>query len=437
MSERHVVPPQDIEAEAAVLGSMMLSPTALDDCQDVLAPGDFYRPAHEAICMAIYALAAKREPVDAVTVSDELQRQGNLTRVGGPAYLHQLVNSVPNAASATFYAGIVVDKATRRRLVEAATRVLQMAQAEGTDTDSVVALAEQEVGQVSATRNRVRLRPLADTLEHTLEMLDSDGPLFAPTPWPDLDEHIHGWRPGALHTIAARPGGGKSLLGLQAALYMAKTGKAVTYAAMEMDTDELNIRILAQSANVGMDSLSKARLSAMEWEKVSNSVPALMGLPLYVDDVPYQTLAHIRAQARAVARRTELGMIVVDYVQQIESPQHLQQVPRHQQVGTITRGLKNLAREMSVPVLAMCQVSRGPADRQDKAPTLYDLRESGSIEADSDVVIALHRQSYDDPEVECYVRKARQGREGHFKLGWQAHFARLVSHVDPYGRQTA
>lgn len=430
------VPPQDIDAERAVLGSMMSSPRAVDDCRDAVTPADFYRPAHESICAVAYALSARRVRVDAISVGEELTARGELTQIGGKAYLHELVGSVVAASSAGHYAEIVADKATRRRLIEATSRILGLASLEEGRTDDLLSLAEEEIGQVAQRRNGITLKPLAETIERTVEILSSPKPNFSRTGWPDLDTHIHGWAPGRLHTIAARPGGGKSLMGLQAAIHMAKQGKAVTYAVMEMDTDELNTRIIAQTANVGMTSLTDRDISPVAWDGISRIMPMLVDLPIYTDDAPRQTLDHIRAHARAVSRRTELGMVVVDYIQQVSTPDHLLKSPRHEQVAHTTRGLKNMARELRVPVLAACQATR-PRNGENKAPTLADLRESGSIEADSDVVLSLHRDSTESEEVECHVLKARQGRTGRFNLQWQAHFARLMSHADPYGRNSA
>lgn len=427
------LPPQDLDAEQAVIGSILMSATALDDCAEVLNPGDFYRPAHEAILRAAIAVQAKQEPADAITVGNELERTGDLARVGGRAYLNECIGSIAVYTNATHYAEIVVEKAKRRLIDAAARRILSEVESGTSDADAILERAEEEIGHISAARQRVTVKPLSTTLEQTVAALESGMPNFTPTPWGDLDDFIHGWRPGALHVVAARPGGGKSLMGLQAAVGMAQTGKAVTYAVMEMDTDELNIRLLAQSTKVGMDSLSKRRLSSMEWSKIRDKVPHLAAMPLFVDDMPRQTVAHVRAHARHVARRSDLGMIVVDYIQQIQPADHLLNRPRHEQIAHTTSALKALAREMNVPVVAMAQVNRGSAERLDKAPQMHDLRESGSIEADADVIAMLHRQHDDDPEVECYIRKARQGRLGHFKLAWFGMFARLDSHADPYG----
>lgn len=431
------VPPQDLAAEMAVLGSMMLSRDAVTDCEAILTPADFYRPSHETIHAAILTLHGRREPVDVITVADELTRAGNaLMRVGGHVYLHQLVDAVTTAANAAYHAAIVADRAVQRALVAAGTRIVQMGylDAGGGDVEDMLATAEAEVGDVAKRRHRVSARPIADSLLRTVETLEGQMP-FAPTGWPDLDRSIYGWRPGALHIVAARPGAGKSIFGLQSALRTARGGASAVYAVMEMDDDEVNVRLLAQAGTVGLDSLSRHRLSDMEWGRVAEAVTSLHDVPLYVDDSPHQSIAHIRAHAREVARQGRLGMIVVDYVQQVQPPAHMLRSPRHEQVAHTSRELKLLARELDVPVLAMCQVNRGPESRADKRPTMADLRESGAIEADADVVLILHREHRDHPTVEVIVEKARHGRQASLTLAWQAHFARLMSDAGQGERQ--
>ena len=425
-------PPHDLDAERAVIGACLTSPTALDGCREVVSGGDFYRPAHEITWDAIRAVAETGEPVDTITVGDHLRSTGQLEQAGGIPALHDMAGSVAVAASAEYHAQIVAALAVRRRLVQYATQLAQDAANESGDTDAILADAGSRLDALSRGRNRVQLHPLSATLDATLDRIHEGMPPFEPTPWPDLDALINGWRRGGLHVIAARPGGGKSLLGLQSALATAKSGKAVTYAVMEMDHDEVNIRLLAQSAHVGMDSLSRRSLNDFEWMKVNKVIPDLVGANLYVDDAPGQTVEHIRAHARAVARRHDLGLVVVDYLQQVQPPAHLTKGARYEQVGHITRSLKNLARELDVPVLAMAQAAR-PKGGSVGAPTLADLRESGDIEADADAVIFLHRNSPEDTEVECHVRKARQGRLGDTRLAWQAKYARLMSAEHPYG----
>lgn len=430
-------PPHDHDAERSVLGACLMSPDALDTCREVVNSNDFYRPAHEATWDALLAVNESGEPVDAITVTDHLRETGNLERAGGQAVLHELVANVVTPASAEYHAQIVAATAVRRRLVQFASALTDDANRPEGDTDALLADATQRLDQLARGRNRVDLKPLHDTISGTLARIEEGMPPFEPTPWAELDNLIHGWRQGGLHVIAARPGGGKSLLGLQSALFTAGSGKAVTYAVMEMDHDEVNIRLLAQTANVNMGNLSRRSLVEFEWQKVNKVIPRLADSMLYVDDTPGQTVEHIRAHARAVSRRHELGMVVVDYLQQVQPAPHLTRAPRYEQIGHITRSLKNLARELNVPVLAMAQAARPPKGAVPHAPTLADLRESGDIEADADAVIFLHRPDPDATDVDVHVRKARQGRLGDARLSWQAQYARLNSIENTYGGITA
>lgn len=426
-------PPQDHDAERAVLGACLMSPAALDTCREIVNGWDFYRPAHEIIWDAAITVQESGEPVDAITVGDHLRAVGLIDQAGGHAALHDLAGSVVSASSAEYHAQIVAATAVRRRLVEYATALADDAAKPEGDTDAILADAAQRLDALSRGRNRVQLKPLSATISGTLATIEGGLPPFEPTPWPDLDNLINGWRRGGLHVIAARPGGGKSLLGLQSALMTARSGKAVTYAVMEMDHDEVNVRLLSQSAEIGMTALSRRNLVEFQWAKVNKVVPGLADAPLYVDDTPGQTVDHIRAHCRAVARRHDLGLVVVDYLQQVQPAPHLTKAPRYEQVGHITRSLKMLARELDVPVLAMAQAARPPKGATPQPPNLSDLRESGDIEADADAVIFLHRPNPDDDEVEVHVRKARQGRLGDARLSWQAQYARLGSIENTYG----
>ena len=422
-------PPQDLDAERAVIGSSLMSATALDTCREIVDAGDFYRPAHEATWAAIVTVAESGEPVDPITVADQLRSTGDLDRAGGPAALHEMSGSVAVAASAEYHAQIVAALATRRRLIKYATELANDAATPGGDIEGLMGDAANRLDALSRGRNRVQLHPLSTTISGTLQRIEDGMPPFEPTPWPDLDNLIHGWRNGGLHVIAARPGGGKSLLGLQSALMTARH-KAVTYAVMEMDHDEVNIRLLAQSANINLSNLSRRHLNDFEWQKVNKVIPGLTAANLYVDDTPGRTVEHTRAHARAVHRRQDLGLVVVDYLQQVRPPSHLAKGARYEQVGHITRSLKQLARELDVPVLAMAQAAR-PKSGHVGPPTLADLRESGDIEADADTVIFLHRPDPLLEEVEVHVRKARQGRLGDTRLSWEAQFARLSPVTTP------
>lgn len=425
------LPPQDVDAERAVIGSIMLSTTALEQCAEILTPTDLYRPAHEAIYRAALTLHHSGQPVDAITVADQLTHTGELQRAGGSGYLHQCIAGVATAANAPHHAEIIVEKAKLRTAAAIFDRAQAAVLAGQLPADDLLATAEEEITRAQAARQRITLQPLADTIEATLDRIEQGITPHIPTGWPELDKLIHGWRPGALHVAGARPGGGKSLLGLQAALAVATQGKAVALATMEMDAHELNLRILAQTASVGIDSLARHNLSAREWEAINPVVADIAARQVYVDDAGEQSVAHIRAHARKVARRHQLGMIVVDYLQLVQTAAHMRSAKRHEQVDDIAAGLKRLARELDVPVLALSQINRGPEARADKRPTMSDFRESGGIENHADVAILLHREDPHDGLIQCQVGKARSARTGSFELAWQGHFARLASMQRP------
>ena len=421
--------PHDRAAESAVIGSCLMSREALEDCREIVTAGDFYVPAHEKIWTAMLQVASVGEPVDAITVADFLRSVGALDSVGGRTVLHDAIGTVIVSASADYYAGIVSAAASRRRLIEYATGLAQEASRPDGDVDALIAEAGARLDVLSRGHNRVQLKSLSETLVGTLDQIQAGLPPFEPTPWADLNELIHGFRKGSLTVLGARPGGGKSIMGLQAALAASMAGKVVTYAVMEMDHDEVNIRLLAQAGNINMGSLSRRKLTDFEWKKINRVSPQLMGAQLYVDDTPRQSLDHIRSHIRAASRMGELGLVVVDYLQQVKPPQHLSRQPRHEQVGHTAAELKILAAELKVPVVAMAQAKRRDSPG---APEMSDLRESGDIETNADTVIMLHRER-DSLDLECHVRKARQGRMGECMLGWQSEYARLLPKEETRG----
>lgn len=422
------------DAARSVIGSILQSTAALDDVTEVMAPSDFADARHELIMEAALRVAAQGARPDPVTVGEALGKAG-LKRVGGEVELNRYVFDTPITTNAGYHAEIVVKDAARRRMASLADWLHQQIE-DGADPIELQDATRSKLDEIPTPGNE-ESRSFSDSLQDTLQRLEEGHTGYIPTGWPDLDRLIHGWRPGALHVVGARPGQGKSIVGAQTALATAKAGKAAVIASMEMTQHELNMRFLAQTSQVGMDSLAKHALTEMEWGNVSAAVPSLLGASLFVDDRPHQTIAQIRAHARRVAQRADLGLIVVDYMQQVETPAHLRRAPRHEQVGHTARSLKLLAREMEVPVIALAQVNRGSEQRTDRRPTMSDLRESGSIEADADVVMLLHHEDESATDLEVLVRKSRHGRQGDFTLAWQAHFARLMSHSDPYGRQHA
>ena len=390
-------PPQDLVAEQSVLGGMLLSKDAIADVLERLRPGDFYRPAHQNVYDAILDLYGRGEPADPVTVAAELDRRGLLRRIGGAPYLHTLISTVPTAANAGYYAGIVAEKALLRRLVEAGTRVVQYgyAGAEGSDVAEVVDRAQAEIYDVTDRRLSDDFVALEDLLQPTMDEIDaiaSSGGLArgVPTGFTELDDVTNGLHPGQMIVVAARPGVGKSTVALDFLRSCSiKHRMASVVFSLEMSKSEIVMRLLSAEAKIKLSDMRSGRMSDDDWTRLARRMSEISEAPLYIDDSPNLTMMEIRAKARRLRQRSDLKLIVVDYLQLMTSGKKVES--RQQEVSEFSRSLKLLAKELEVPVVAISQLNRGPEQRTDKRPMLADLRESGSIEQDSDVVILLHR----------------------------------------------
>lgn len=425
------IPPQDIDAEQAVLGAMLVSKTAIDRVVEVLDARDFYRPSHETIHDAIVALHAKRKPVDMVTVAAELQRRGELNRVGGAAYLHTCSAMVPAPASVAYYAEIVHDKAILRRLVDVGHGIQARAEADDAEVDTVVADCRKSFDDALASNiTKDAGMDAATLLEQTLESLERVQTPGLPTGWRDLDDFVS-IRPGQLIVVGARPSTGKSVIAANLAAHACAGGVGVHFASLEMTRDELMKRILSARASVDLARMMDHTLNEGDWERVAAIANEVMSWPLWVDETESQSLAMLRNRVRTTAQRKPLGLVIVDYLQ-LMAPRD-RRVPREQQVGELSEGLKSLAKEMSVPVVALAQLNRASEQRHDKRPTMADLRESGRIEADADQVWLLHREDLVDPEsttgeLELMVAKQRNGQAGRMvRLQFQGHYSRAVN----------
>ena len=575
-------PPQDMAAEQSVLGGMLLSKDAIADVLERLRPGDFYRPAHQSVYDAILDLYGRGEPADAVTVSAELERRGLLKRVGGAPYLHTLISTVPTAANAGYYAGIVAEKALLRRLVEAGTRVVQYgyAGADGADVAEVVDRAQAEIYDVTDGRTSEDFVPLEQLLQPTMDEIDaiaSQGGIArgVPTGFTELDECTNGLHPGQMIVVAARPGMGKALaldtplptpdgwttmgsvavgdllvdadgeptrvvaatevmvgrpcfevefsdgtmivadaehqwptesgirttaelrsgadrlipatlplsrsggttallaLGVRVAwvravesvpvrcvqvdndahLYLAGEGMVPTHNStlgldflrscsiknrhasivfsLEMSKNEIVMRLLSAEAKIKLADMRSGRMSDDDWTRLARRMSEISEAPLYIDDSPNLTMMEIRAKARRLAQKTDLRLIVIDYLQLMTSGKKVES--RQQEVSEFSRQIKLLAKELEVPVVAMSQLNRGPEQRTDKKPMLADLRESGSIEQDSDMVILLHRPDAferDDPrggEADLIIAKHRAGPTKTITVAHQLHLSRFTN----------
>jgi replicative DNA helicase len=414
-------PPQDLAAEQSVLGGMLLSKDAIADVLERVRPGDFYRPVHQTVYEAILGLYGRGEPADAVTVAAELDRRGSLRRVGGAPYLHTLIATVPTAANAGYYAGIVAEKALLRRLVEAGTRVVQYgyAGAEGADVAEVVDRAQAEIYEVTDRRLAEDFVVLEELLQPTMDEIDAiaaGGGLArgVSTGLADLDEITNGLHAGQMIIIAGRPGLGKSTLALDFLRSCSiKHGMASVIFSLEMSKSEIVMRLLSAEAGVKLADMRAGRMSDANWARLVATMGEVNDAPLYVDDSPNLTMMEIRAKARRLKQQADLRLVVVDYLQLMTSGKRVES--RQAEVAEFSRGIKLLAKELDVPVVAVSQLNRSPEQRQDKIPQLSDLRESGQLEQDSDVVILVHRPDAfdrDSPregEADLIVAKQRQG----------------------------
>jgi len=430
------LPPQDIAAEASVLGAMLLSKDAIADVVENLRELDFYRPAHATIYAAILDLYGRGEPVDPVTVAAQLGKTGELIKIGGAPYLHTLVNGVPTAANAEYYAHIVRDKAMLRRLVEAGTKIAQLGYKGEGDVDQIVDAAQAEVYDVSDNRAKNDYQPLSTLLSGALTEIEAlgsrDGIMTGvPTGITELDKLTNGLHPGQLIIVAARPGLGKSTLGLDIARATAiKHDLTTAIFSLEMSRTEIVMRLLSAESNIFLSSMRTNKMSDQEWQRLARKMSSISEAPLFIDDSANLTMMEIRAKARRLKQRHNLRLIIVDYLQLMTSGRRVES--RQQEVSEFSRSLKLLAKELDIPVIAISQLNRGPEQRTDKRPQLADLRESGSLEQDADVVVLIHRDdAYDRAspkrgEADLIVAKHRNGPMANIEVVFQGHYSRFA-----------
>ncbi len=416
---------------------MLLSKDAIADVVEVVRSADFYRPAHQTIFDTIVDLYGKGEPADPITVSAELTRTGEITRVGGAPYLHTLLSSVPTAANAGYYARIVAEQAILRRLVEAGTRIVQLGYATGMgDVDDVVDRAQQAIYDVTERRTSEDYTVLEELMQPTMDELEAVGSrggtmTGVPTGFADLDALTNGLHPGQLIVIAGRPGLGKSTMGLDIARSCSiKHSLASVIFSLEMSKTEITMRLLSAEARVPLHHMRSGMMTDDDWARLARRMGEVADAPLYIDDSPNLTMMEIRAKARRLRQRHDLRLVVIDYLQLMTGNKKAES--RQQEVSELSRNLKLLAKELEVPVIAMSQLNRGAEQRTDKKPQLSDLRESGSIEQDADMVILLHREDAyerESPragEADFIVAKHRNGPTATITVAFQGHYSRFV-----------
>ncbi|QNO37464.1 replicative DNA helicase [Protaetiibacter sp. SSC-01] len=429
-------PPHDLLAEQSAIGGMLLSKDAVADVLEVVRGADFYVPKHEVIFDAILTLYSHGEPTDVIAVTDELTKSGNLQRAGGPEYLHTLTGLVPTAANAGYYASIVAEKAVLRRLVEAGTRIVQMGYASEGEVTDLVNHAQAEIYGVAGGVQAEDYVPLVTAIEAATEEIEhasgrGDQMVGVPTGFSELDEMTNGLHPGQLILIAARPALGKSTLALDFARAASIThGMPSVFFSLEMGRSEIAMRLLSAESNIFLQKLRKGDVRSEDWTTLASTRGRIADAPLYIDDSPNMTLVEIRAKCRRLKQQVGLKLIVIDYLQLMTSGKKVES--RQQEVSEFSRALKLLAKELQVPVIALSQLNRGPEQRVDKKPQIADLRESGSLEQDADMVILLHRESAYDKEssrpgeADLIVAKHRNGPTGTVTVAFQGAFSRFA-----------
>ena len=400
------VPPHDDDAEMAVLGGMLMSKDAIGEVSQMIEITDFYQPKHQTIYEAIINLFSASQPVDAVLVANELMKHGDLDKVGGTDYLHSLVASVPTAANATFYAEIVHQRAILRNVIAAGTKIAQLGySAEGSQAEDVVNLAQSEVYEMSVGKVR------------------QDYTAIGPAGFRDIDDLTQGLQPGQMVVVAGRPAMGKSTLGIDFARAAALHHQLTTIVfSLEMSKVELAQRIISAETDIPLGALRRAdEITPDRWATLNNFWSKLDNAPLFIDDSPNMSLMEIRAKCRRLKQTNDLKLVVIDYLQLMTSGKQVES--RQQEVSDFSRALKLLAKELEVPVVALSQLNRGPEMRNDKKPQLSDLRESGSIEQDADVVFLVHRPDFYDKEdrpgeADIIMAKHRNGPTETFHLAF-------------------
>jgi replicative DNA helicase len=436
-----LVPPQDLDAEQCVLGGMMLSKDAIGDVVDVLEGSAFYRPAHETIFHAITHLFGEGEPADPITVAAELGKRGELTKVGGSPYLHTLVNAVPTAANAAYYAEIVGEKAALRRLVTAGMRITQMGHAGDGELEEIQDAAGAELQSALQVRDESATVRVGERFPGYIERLDDrqKNGTAKGIPWGflDLDSLTNGLHPGQMIIVAARPSLGKSTFALDIARSAAiEAGFPTAIFSLEMGEDEIFDRMMSAEGRIGLHKLRAAELTQEDWEKVAKVAPRIDAAPLYLDVTANTTVMEIKAKCRRIQQRSGLSLVIIDYLQLLTAGRKGEN--RQVEVSDMSRQLKLMAKDLNVPVVVLSQLNRGPEQRADHLPMLSDLRESGSLEQDADVVILIGRDDFYDKEsprsgeADLHVAKHRGGPTARITVAAQLHYSRFVDMAAEY-----
>ncbi|MGF7184052.1 replicative DNA helicase [Desulfitispora alkaliphila] len=430
------VPPHNLEAEQSVLGAMMIDKEAVYSVMEILSVGDFYRDAHNILYEAIMNLNEKSEPVDLITVTEELSATNKLEQVGGATYIASLAEGIPTAANVEYYAKIVWEKALLRMLIQASTKIAQRGYDSPDEIEELVDEAEQLIFSIGQKRTKEGFTPIKELLLETVDKIEAlyqnRGQVSGVPTFADLDRMLSGLQKSDLIICAARPAMGKTSFCLNIAQSAAvKHNTPVAVFSLEMSKDQLVQRMLCSDALIDQQKMRTGNLQEGDWSRLVQAVGPLSEAPVFIDDTPAISVMEMRAKARRLMAEHGLGLIVIDYLQLMSS--HRRVDSRQQEIAQISRALKGLARELNVPVMCLSQLNRGVEQRQDKRPVMSDLLESGSIEADADVVLFIYRDEYYDPEsekqgiAEIIVSKHRHGPVGTVELGFLKEFTKFVN----------
>ena len=444
---RGTVPPNSVEAEVSVLGAMLQDSAAVLRATEHLRPEDFYQPEHKEIFSVMMDLYLQRRPIDLVTLHTELARRGSLEGVGGNAYLMKILNSVPTSANVKAYIDIVQEKSTMRKLIQACQKISGECFTQQSPLENILSSAEKAIFDIVMNQtDGETLVPLREVLVKTYDQIDELSRLHGaiggvPTGFIDLDNLLTGLHPGELIVVGARPSMGKTSFAMNIASHASlKRGKSVAVFTLEMPREQIAMRMLCSDAQVDMQRVRKGTLTDKDWSSLANSVQSMADAPMYIDDTAGITPSQLRSRCRRLKMDKGLDLVVVDYLGQMKADGRVES--RQLEVSEISRQLKAIALDMKIPIIACAQLSRANKDRVDKRPVLSDLRDSGSIEQDADVVMFLHREEYYNKDTEdknigeVIISKQRSGPLGTVKLAWLSEyttFANLARDNGPSG----
>lgn len=426
------VPPQNLEAEKSVLGGILLDNQAMQRISEILQEGDFYRDAHRKIFQCMVELFEKSEPVDLITLTEEVSQKSWLKGVGGAVYLATLVDEIPTAANIEYYARIIKEKSILRQVIEAGTRIARDGYEEPEDAVDFLDKSEQTILEISRRQQRKGFVPIRDILQKTFhsieELYQKKGMITGvPTGFIEFDQKTSGLQRSDLIIIAGRPSMGKTALALNISRNVAVKGIPVAVYSLEMSKEQLAIRLLCAEGKIDGQKLRTGYFKKTDWKKLTTAADALSRAPLFIDDSPGMTVREMRGKARQMKLEQDIGLLVVDYLQLMQGSGRVEN--RVQEISEISRSLKQLAKELDIPVLALSQLNRGVESRPDKRPILADLRESGAIEQDADVIAFVYREEFyyrDRPEcenkAELIIGKQRNGPIGTVPLIFQKEY---------------